>query len=95
MIRINSLCKLSNIPNQNKTSDTKRFASVPPAQKRKILLDTTRSAVLSIKNYRNSNLYNIRSNNMYEELEVVPRIEYECKYGNEDRMVKTPVKGDD
>ena len=31
---------------------------------------------------------------MYEKIEVVPRIEYECKYANEDRMV-TPVEGID
>ena len=29
---------------------------------------------------------------MYEEIDVVTRIEYECKYANEDRMV-TPSEG--
>ena len=32
---------------------------------------------------------------MYEKIEVVSRIEYEHKYDNEDRTVKTPLKGVD
>ena len=43
---------------------------------------------------RVQNIYDIRSNDMYERIEVVLRIEYECKYANEDRMV-TRVEGID